>query len=600
MSRKWSIILLVVIIVATAGVLVYRFRLPLYAKFTSRKLNSKGGDITITNARIWTGDPDDPWRTTMTARGGKIIAMKADEPGGKVIDAQGRLVVPGFCDGHCHPQTPFVLVSPEAPMLFGAKSVDDVLNTLRDYIKAHHDDKYPRLFGWMDKIFKEGEKPTRQLIDEVVSDRPVYLVHHSGHAHWANTKALKLAGILEETPVDLPGTGHIERDPETGLATGYLEETELGSTHGILLATVKKVKPLTFYEEVLAQRYILEMYSQVGVTSIWTKDGDLDITRIYEQILRDDALPVRAILDNLYSPFSGKDDLKLFIQRAEEIKNSHLPKGFLRADGVKLMMDLPYQAWMFEPYADDPTNCGFPVFEMEEFRDQVLEADRLGLQINLLIMGDRAAHEGLSLLEETAKVNPPRKRRHSLEHAEFIIDEDLPRFKQLGVIAVMNPIGSYPDPEYQESSAKHFGKERLDKYYQRWKDLIEAGAVVVNGSDFPLAPMDPLVGMHILVNGTDIHGKPEGGLWPHKNITIEQALRTYTTNGAYASFDEDHYGMLKPGYEADFAILSENILDPDFKKDKLAWVKVNLTVFNGHVVHEDFTDAEKVIEFGSD
>ncbi|UCG94553.1 MAG: amidohydrolase family protein, partial [Candidatus Aerophobus sp.] len=99
---------------------------------------------------------------------------------------------------------------------------------------------------------------------------------------------------------------------------------------------------------------------------------------------------------------------------------------------------------------------------------------------------------------------------------------------------------------------------------------------------------------------TDIHGKPEGGLWPHKNITIEQALRTYTTNGAYASFDEDHYGMLKPGYEADFAILSENILDPDFKKEKLAWVKVNLTVFNGHVVHEDFTDADKVIEFGSD
>ena len=578
------------------GKMLEKFLWSAYSFITSREINSRGGDITITNARVWTGDPADPWKSAMTVRGGKIVAMNADDPAGEVIDAKGRLIVPGFWDGHTHPQTPYVLTSPEAPMLFDAQSVDDVLDTLREYLEAHAGDKYPRLFGWMDAIFEAGERPTRQLLDKVVSDRPVYLVHHSGHAHWTNTKALEIAGILEKDRTAIPNTGHIERDSVTGLATGYLEETELGSTHGILLSTVKKVQPLTFEEQVLVQRTILEEYSAVGVTSIWTKDGDLDITRIYEQILRDDALPVRAILDNLYTPFSDKDDLERFAQRAEEIVHADLPPGFLRADGVKLMVDLPYQTWTFEPYADDPTNYGRPVYEMDEFRRQVLEADRLGLHINLLTMGDRAAHEGLNVLEQVAEVNPPRERRHTLEHAEWLIDADLPRFQKLGVVVVMNPGNLDPSTGIHALLERRAGKERLDSLYHRYKDLVEAGAIVVNGSDFPLASMDPLLGIHLMVNGTDVEGRPPGGVWPHKLIGIEDALRTYTVNAAYAAFEEDRLGMLKPGYEADFVMLSDDILDESFDPLRLARVKAVLTVLNGHVVHQDWSDAEKAIK----
>ncbi|MBL7128421.1 MAG: amidohydrolase [Ignavibacteria bacterium] len=598
MKSKLKFIIPATAVLIIIIVLIYHFRLELYSFFTSRGLNYEGGDITITNARIWTGDPNDPWKTSMTIRDGKIVAMNDDDPSGEVIDAEGRLIVPGFCDGHCHPQTPYVLTSPEAPMLFKTKTPEDVLNLLKEYVEEHPDDKYPRMFGWMSAIFKDGQRPTRQMIDEVVSDRPVYLVHHSGHEHWANTKALEIAGIFKETPPEIPNKGFIERDSVTGLATGYMSETELGSTHGIMLNTVKEVGPLSFEEQVLVQRLILEMYSEVGVTSIWTKDGDLDITRIYEQILRDDALPVRAVLDNLYTPWCKMEDLKAFKERADEIENSDLPKGFLKTDGVKLILDLPVHAWQFEPYADSAGWTGHPLFDMEYFQEQVNESDRLGLNINLLIMGNRAAYEGLNAIEKAIKLNPPRERRHSLEHAEFLINDDIPRFKELGVIAVMNPIGSYPEMDYQKYLEEHFGKEKLDSLFHRWKDLIEAGAVVVQGSDFPLAPMDPLVGINIMVNGTDIHGKPEGGLWSHKTISIEDALRTYTTNYAYAAFNEDKIGMLKEGYAADFVMLSENILSESFDPLRIPKVKVMLTVFNGHVVYEDFTDKEKVIDFG--
>ncbi|MEW6357162.1 MAG: amidohydrolase [Planctomycetota bacterium] len=562
-------------------------------------MNAKGADITIKNTRIWTGDPQNPWAAAMTVRGGKVAAMNADQPAGEVMDLGGRLVVPGMWDCHTHPQAPYVLFSPEAPTLFGAKTSGEVLDRLRKYVKDHPEDKFPRLFGWMGDIFPKDAKPTRQMIDAVVSDRPVYLVHHGGHAHWVNTTALEMANALEKDPPDMRGDGHIERDPKTSLATGHMQETEYAATHGVMLNTVKRVKPYTFEEQVLLQRAILEEYPKVGVTSIWTKDGDIDITRVYERILRKDALPVRVVLDNMYTPYSNLDDIRKFAERGKELAQSDLPKGFLRADVAKLFIDLPIKGWkwMFEPYADGSGGAGRPAFPIEDFRAQMREADRLGLQINISVYGDRALHECLNILEETARANPPRERRHMIEHAEFIKDADLPRFRQLGVIPSMNPNGVYPDEGFQTMLRQAMGEKRLAEEYQRYSDLLKAGALMVNGSDFPLFPMDPLIGINLLVNGTGIDGKPKGGLWPQKQITIEEALRTYTVNPAYANFAEKRLGMLRAGYDADFVVLSEDILAPDFDKTRLMWVKAAMTVLNGHIMHKDFSENRKVIDF---
>ena len=597
MKKKKHLLIFIIIGICILAVIGYIMRWDIYFLVTSKGINEKGGDITITNAKIWTGDTLDPWKSSMTIKDGKIIAMDDKNPEGDVIDAKGKLIVPGFWDGHCHPHSPYILTSPEAPTLFGAKTPEEVLDRLRDYVDEHQEDKFPRMFGWMSGIFKEGEHPTRQMIDSIVSDKPVYLVHHGGHSHWVNTKALELTGALEKDPPDMRGDGYIERDPATGLATGYMEETEYAATHGLMINLVKKVKPYTFEEQVIIQQLILEEYPKVGVTSIWTKGGDIENTRVYEQILKNNSLPVRACLDNMFTYYSDIPDLKKFFDRANEIKNSDLPENFLRADIIKVFIDLPIKGWiwMSEPYADSSGGSGKSAYEMDYFKEQMYEADKLGMQINISVYGDKALNECLNILKEVKNNNPQRERRHMIEHAEFVKDEDIPRFKELGIITSMNPIVSYPDEEFQKDMISYYGKQRLTDIFNRYYDLIKSGAVVISGSDFPLAPIDPLIGMHILVNGTDIDGKPS--LWQFKLLTVEEALITYTVNPPYANFAEDRLGKLKAGYDADFVILSEDILSPDFKKERLAKVKVNLTVLNGHIVYEDFSNDEKVIDF---
>jgi len=565
----------------------------------SEALNTTGGDLTITNARVWTGDTKDPWKGGITVRGGVIAAMDTSKPAGQVIDAGGRLVVPGFWDGHTHPHTPYILLSLGGPSLLQAGSVREVLDILRAYVQDHPEDKYPRLMGWRSSLFKEGDKPTRQMIDEIVSDRPVYLVHYSGNIHWANTRALQIAGILEKPAQELRGPGHIERDPQTGLATGYLEETELASTLGYMLNTVKEVQPLTFEQQVDAQHAIFQRYNRVGVTSIWTKDGTIDITRIYERMLREDRLPVRAVLNCLFTPFHERDYLKDIRDRGKELADVDEGRGLLRGSSVKLIMDLvpeAHQAWLFEPYSDGHEGEAKPVFPIEEMREIASAADGLRLQMNMVTIGDRAVHEGLNAYELAARHNPEWIRRHTLEHTELITDEDLQRFAGLGVTADFNPMVSYPEEGHMEHLEGLFGAERLETRYHRWKDLMEAGAVVAAGSDYPLVPMDPFLQINVMVNGTDVFGNPPGGLFPRQHLTVEQALRVYTVNPAYGTWQEDSLGMLKEGYKADFVVLSQDILDPAFDKGQLVQTKVNLTVFNGHVVHEDFT-AEKHFEF---
>lgn len=561
-------------------------------------LNSRGGDVTIKNARVWTGDAGDPWRAGMTVRGGRIAAMDAHEPAGRIVDAGGRLVVPGFWDGHTHPHVPFILVSPGSPSLLQANSPEEVLNILREYVEANPENKYPRLIGWRGSLFPEGQHPTRQMIDEVVSDRPVYLVHYSGNTHWANTRALEIAGVLSKPAEERKGPGHIWRDPETGLATGFMEETELASTLGLMLDTVKEFEPLSFAEQVDAQQAILAKYNTVGITSIWTKDGTIDYTRFYERMLAEDRLATRVVLNCLYTPFHEMGFLKEIADRGAEIEKLE-PGGFVRGKSVKMILDLvpsAHQAWFFEPYSDGIGGCGKPVFPIDEFRELVRKADGLGLQINTVTIGDRAVHECLNAYEEAAGANPPRTRRHTVEHVELIIEGDVPRLSELDVVADFNPMGSYPDEGHLRGLKNIFGEDRLEKRWHRWKDLIDAGACVTAGSDYPLVPMDPFLQMNVMVNGTDVFGNPKGGLWPQQHITIEDALRVYTVNPAYGTYREGSLGMLKEGYHADFVLLSQDVLDPGFEKERLVQTKVNMTVFNGHVVHEDFAE-EKVFEF---
>ncbi len=558
--------------------------------------------LTIINANIWTGDAAAPWKTSMTVINGKIVSMDDEQPRGKVIDAGGRLVVPGMWDGHCHPQSPYTLTSFGAPSLLNAQTVADVQNILRQYVEDNPEDKYPRLIGWSKAIiFADGSAPTRQMIDAVVPDKPIYLVAYNGHEHWANTRALEIAEALYSDPPGMKGDGFIERDAN-GVATGFLRETEYAATDGVLLRSVKKVKPYTFEERMAMQADLHNrLFTRLGVTSIWTKDGDFDVLDVYEGLLADGKLQVRATLDSMYTPYSNMDYIQKIRDRADSLAGSGLPKDFLRCDTIKVFIDLPQQdwIWMIEPYlgtSGQPTT-GRPAFPMEDFVRQVETADALGLQVNVSVYGDMAARKTLDVFEEIARKTGHRDRRHTIEHGQYIANEDLPRYPGLGVLNSMNPLVSYPNMAFQNHLREYMGEERQDMIFQNYRRLLDAGVKVVNGSDFPLMPSDPLIGIHVLASGTDIEGNPPGGLWPHKLISVEEALHTYTTVPAYANFAEDRLGMLKVGYDADFVALSENILNPAFPKDRIAWVKVNLTVLNGQVLFEDFSDTPKDFDF---
>lgn len=601
-TRRWIALLVatgVLAALAVGGAYYYQnHRLELALQLAPAGFNSEGGDITITNARIWTGDKTRPWADAVTVKDGKIVALDARSPQGRVVDAGGRLVVPGLWDAHTHPHAPYVLNSPEAPTLFGAKSPEEVLERLREYVEEHPEDKFPRMFGWMSTLFKDGRKPTRQEIDAVVSDRPVYLVCNDGHSHWANTKALELAGVLEKDPPDMRGDGYIQRDPKTGLATGYMEETEYASTAGVMLNAVKKLRPYTLEQEASIQRVILDEYSKVGVTSIYAKGGYPEITDVYEYLLANDRLPVRATLNNMYTPYSKLSDIAVFKERADKLTAAGHPSGFLRADVLKVFIDLPKKGWiwMHEPYADG-SGSGKPAYPLEDFTAQVLEGDKLGLQVNVSVYGDKALTKTLDVFERVMKQNPERERRHTVEHGEYVQPSDIGRYKKLGVIASMNWLESYPDVGFQQQLQDTMGKTRQDTIFQHFRDIWDAGAIITDGGDFPLGPMDPMVAIQVLTTGKDIYGKPDKGLWPEKTLTVEEALIAKTANPAFANFSEDRLGKIKKGYDADFVVLSGNILDPGFDKAQIAWVKSILTIMNGHVTHEDFTDAKKEIDF---
>ena len=532
-------------------------------------------------------------------RDGVVESLDAGGVAGRVVDAGGRLVVPGLHDGHCHPHVPFTLVSPGAPALLSAGTVTDLLDEVRAYVEAHPEDRYPRMFGWMSSAFGPGEAPRRELLDGVVRDRPAYLVHHSGHEFWANTRALELAGVLEADPDGLASTAEVERDPATGLATGALAESEYSGTDGVLLRGVREVGGVNGARQAEALRQVLDEFPKYGVTSIWTKDGYPELSLVYADLLAGDGLAVRAMLDHLYTPCSIPERFAAFAACAHEIAACGLPEGFLRADGVTLLCDLvarTHGAWMSEPYGDGAGDggSGAPVFPPEEFRRQVAEAAAAGLSISILALGDRAVHESLDALEAVSAANPPRRRRHAIEHAQYVRPEDFPRFGSLDVSAVMNPISAYPAPGRVEALLAKVGAARLERLYQPWSGLVAAGVTVVSGSDFPFGPLDPFLGMHVLVNGTDLAGEAEGGLWPRKRLAMEDALRTCTTAAAYARGEENRLGRLLPGFAGDLVVLSEDVLAEGYDTGRLPWVKSLCTVLNGHVVHED-DDTAKVV-----
>lgn len=524
-------------------------------------------DLVITNAIIWTGNENEPRAEAMAISGDTILSLGSSQEIYKFIgknteirDLSRKFVTPGFIDSHVHLLTGgFNLNSVQ---LRNAKTPLEFIQKIEAFAKT-----VPKglwiLGGDWDHENWGGELPTKEWIDEVTKDNPVFITRLDGHMSLANSVALELAGVSNKTP-DIDG-GDIVRNT-IGELTGLLKDNAANLIWPFVTEPTEEE-----YEKSLiaAMKYL----SSNGVTSVHhmsaaghysvlkkARANDKLITRIYAMY-----------------PLSDWENLK------KEININGSGDDWLKIGGLKGFVDGSlgsHTAAFFDPYIDNPSDNGFFVTQIDSIYKFVKAADKENLQIMIHAIGDKAIHNLLNIFEKIQKENINKDRRFRVEHAQHISQNDIKRFSQLNVIPSMQPYHAIDDGRWAE---KLIGSDRIKTTYA-FKSLLDSQAKLVFGSDWFVAPPIPLMGIYAAVTRRTLDDKNPEGWVPEQKITAVQALISYTKNAAYASFEEDIKGTLEPGKLADFVIISEDLtkVDPVRIKD----LKILETYIGGKKVYD--------------
>jgi len=504
-------------------------------------------DRIFVNARVWTGDSARPAATAFAIRGDRIVAMGDDATIGAlaaaatvVEDLGGRRVLPGFHDAHWH------LPTRRTADLVGAADERDVVRRLQEFATTLPADAWITGRGWTPDMFP-GNTAHRRYLDAAFGDRPVVLTDRDGHQTLANSRALSIAAVSAETRE--PAGGAIIRDAD-GTPTGLLQETAS--------ALVRRLLPDPSEDEIYAAlRHEMHRAAAFGLTAIQIANGLGEAeTKAFRRAIADDSLLVRF---RVAVPF-GKDVSDSALRAYVALRNEE--RGPLLRYGIaKGMLDGTVDAGtaaMLAPYAIGG-GTGLPRFTDAELAEAVTRYDSAGLQIELHAIGDRAIRMSLDAFGAAASRNGARDRRHRVEHLEVPDPADIPRFAQLGVIASSQAIFATPDATALTNYAPLLGPVRAARAMP-FRALDDAGAVQAFGSDYPVFPMDPMLGLHVAVTRQLPDGTPRGGWFPENRIGLEAALKHYTRDAAYAAFREQELGVLAPGMLADFVVMSEEIL----------------------------------------
>ena len=533
-------------------------------------------DLVLNGGKVWTGNPKQPEAQAVAVWRDHILKVGTDADvkllvglNTKVIDLAGRRVVPGFIDSHAHvlgggaQLSRVELKDAKDEVEFGRRLKEYAANTSRDRWILGGNWDHDRTFG--------GKLPTAAIVDKYVSDRPVFIQRYDGHMALANTVALKLTNITEKTKD--PTGGVIDRLPD-GKPAGVLKDAAMG--------LVEKLVPDPSEGEIAeAVRAALKAAAEVGVTGIQDMEGSgSDSRRRYLRILQ-------RLAKN--SGMTCRIDVRWPIGSRNEVIDrgvlANFGNAYVRIGGVKGFMDGSLgssTAKMVEGYADNPANKGVFLFVTKgSMQSQIQSADAGGLSVAVHAIGDEANSVLLDIFETAAKANGSKGSRFRIEHAQHLRPQDYPRFKQLGVIASMQPYHAIDDGRWAEG---RIGKERCRSSYA-FRSLLDAGAVLAFGSDWPVAPLDPLVGIDAAVNRRTLDGKHPGGWFPEQRITVEEAVRAYCWGSAYAGFQEGEKGTVEAGKLADLVVLGRDIFDTS-EKDRIGETKVDLTVVGGRVVFE--------------
>jgi len=536
-------------------------------------------DLIVTNARVFTGERSRPECAAVAIIGDRIVATgtKAEVdvwrgPATRIIDAGGRRVVPGFNDAHVH----FVAGGMDLDNidLKDAASPEEMVRRIASRVRTLPRGEWLLGGNWDDQQWNPVRMPDRTLIDPVTGDVPVFLSRYDGHMALANSVAIRLAGVTAKTP-DPPG-GVIVHDA-AGEPNGLFKDAALS-------LVAKVIPPFSHEQRLRAARRALGHAASLGVTSVQDMNPEYGDIAAYTELFERGELTTRIYAAPAQADW--QDQAKIGLRHA-------FGSPWLRLGAIKGYADGSLgstTAYFFEPYTDTPGTRGLLSDEMQPLeaeRERMIKADAAGLQLCVHAIGDRGISMILDLFADVVKANGERDRRFRIEHAQHMAAKDFNRFASLHVIASMQPYHAIDDGRW---AAKRIGPDRIKRTYA-FRTFLDHGVRLAFGTDWSVAPLDPMQSIYAAATRATLDGKNPGGWVPEQKITVKEAVEAYTLGSAYAEFQEKDKGSIAPGKLADMVILSDDIfsIDPRAIRD----VKVVTTLVGGRVVYESGAPAAR-------
>ena len=521
-------------------------------------------DKVYINAKIWTGDSTHPTASVIAIKGDKIVYVGDDASafkGAEIIDLQGKRLLPGFTDNHTHfLSAGYGLASVQ---LKDAMTRQEFINRIKDFCNTHPDSTWVMEGSW-DHENWGGELPSKEWVDSITGNHPLFISRYDGHMAFANSKAMELAGINASTVS--PDGGVLVKNAK-GEPSGIFKDAAMNLIIKVIPEPTKA--QLDQYFDAAAQHAVERGITHVNDMNSYGGWNDLET---YRRAAGTDRMILR-----MYSfvPLATWEKLDSFVQ-----KNGR-GDDMLKWGGLKGYVDGSLgstTAWFHQPYLDDPHSHGLNITDTNLLRKWVMGADKAGLHVAVHAIGDKANDFILSVYDEAVKMNGPRDRRFRVEHAQHVSKEAIANFARQGVVASMHPYHLYDDGIWAN---KRLDTNRLKGTYA-FKSMLNQGVMVSFGSDWPVAPINPMYGVFSAVTRITGDGKNPGGWYPAEKIAVEDAIRAYTAGNAHGSFLEGKIGILKAGAYADFTVLEEDILS--IAPEKIKEVRVLRTVVNGREV----------------
>lgn len=527
--------------------------------------------LILYNGKLHTQDPGYPQATAVAIHDGRILAVGHDAeikplagPNTQTIDLKGRLVLPGFTDCHIH----FLkhALRRSQMILDGVDDWQEVRRRVRAGVERVNPGEWVQGWGWNQNLWGDGTFPSKADLDDISPQNPVALSRTDGHSMWVNSLALGEAGITAETPD--PPKSRIDRDPDSGEPTGILREWEAIRLVQDIIPEPDDEIVVTALRESIAEAHRLGL---TGIHEMRLEGEKKPALRAFLRLRQRGELPLRVAC---MIPVEYLDEAIVLGL------GSGLGDATLRLGGVKLFADGSMgssTAWMLEPFEGSDDNCGLAVTPKEELFDVARRAPAAGLSLAIHAIGDCAIRAVLDVLAEIQE-RQPSTLRHRIEHVQCIHPSDVHRLAQLGVIASMQP----PHVMDDWAVADRVWGERSQCAYA-FRTLLDAGTHLAFGSDCPVAPLNPMLGIRAAVLRQDRKGQPEGGWHPEERLTVAEAVRGYTLGAAYAVGLEDVLGSITPGKLADMVVLSRDIFT--IPPEEISDTQVDYTIFDGRVVY---------------